>query len=65
MREREYKGYKIVNGGFQTREIKSIGSGALPKALRGKYSNTAQAEYAIDTLELEKGAKRAKAVSTS
>lgn len=60
MRDKEYKGYRICNGGFQTRVIKSIGSGALPKALQGMFSNTAQAEYAIDMLEAEKGAKRGK-----
>lgn len=62
MKDKEYKGYKIADGGFQSREIKSVGAGVLPKALRGRYNSTAQAMYAIDTYG--KGAKKnGKAVS--
>ena len=65
MKNKEYKGYMISDGGSQTRMIKSIGSGALPKALKGRFTSTSQAEYAIDKLEADKGAKRAKTIPTS
>ncbi len=54
-KETVYKGYKIIDGGFQTRKVQSIGKGALPKSLRGMYTNTASAQQAIDVHVNKKG----------
>jgi len=51
----EYNGYNIVgDGSFGLRVIKSIGPGALPDKLRGKYTNSFQAEKAITSYLREK-----------
>lgn len=61
-RDIEYKGYKIVDNGVQTRRITTIGKGSLPKELRGMYSTSMQAENAIDAYL---GAKDAKKLSSN
>ena len=62
MREIEHKGYNIVNGIARTRVIKSIGSGALPKALHGMFTSTVEAIRAIDSYSPEKDTKRGKTI---
>ena len=65
MKTTEYKGYRITDGGFNNRVVEGIGSGVLPKALRGSFTSTAQAEHAIDKLGKTRGAKRGKSVSNT
>lgn len=46
----EYKGYNIKGDGvYGQKVIHSIGSGALPKSLRGSFTNERQAERAINS----------------
>ncbi|MOA48043.1 hypothetical protein D3C78_1707330 [compost metagenome] len=46
----EYKGYTIAGDGtFGMKEIKPIGKGSVPNALRGKYTTSYRAQIAIDT----------------
>lgn len=52
---KEYKGYKIKDGGFQTRVIVHTGKGSLAKALTGRYNSTHQAQHAIDVYLDKKG----------
>lgn len=53
-----YKGYKIESDKtFGHKVIKSIGKGALPKVLGGSYTNTRQAELAVDRYLASKGSK--------
>lgn len=45
----EYNGYKIVGDGtYGYKEIKSLGRGALPLALRGVFTTEKVARQAID-----------------
>lgn len=63
---KEYNGYLIVPDMCNTRSIKSIGSGALPVKLRGRFTKTVEAEQAIDFyLSSKEGAKRVKATTNS
>lgn len=56
--KREYKGYEIANDmTFGHKVIKSVGKGALPKLLQGSFTNTRQAEIAIDSYLGKKGTK--------
>ena len=62
---KEYKGYSIEGDGtFGMKVIKSIGKGALPKLLKGSFSNHRVAENAIDSYLNGKGDKNAKENST-
>ncbi|AFE86210.1 hypothetical protein [Salinivibrio phage CW02] len=61
---KEYKGYAIVDGGFNSRKIQSVGKGALPKALKGSYTSTDQAKHAIDVYGKREGNKRDETVSS-
>jgi hypothetical protein len=63
-KEVEYNGYKVKAGPCNTRIISKIGSGTLPKALRGQYTKTELAMHAIDVYLSSKGGKRAETVST-
>lgn len=46
----EYEGYVIEQDGtFSMVSIRSKGKGAIPKELRGKYTNTNFAQKAIDS----------------
>ena len=44
----DYKGYAIFDGGYRMRAIKAIGSGALPKTLKGLYTDVGAAMQVID-----------------
>ena len=45
----EYGGYKVVTAEIASmKRVKSDGSGALPKTLRGLYTSFGQAAKAID-----------------
>lgn len=45
----EYKGYNIVSDGtYGYKEIKALGRGALPLAMRGKFTSERAARQAID-----------------
>lgn len=45
----EYNGYKIVSDGtYGYKEIKSVGRGAIPLALRGQFTSEKVARQAID-----------------
>jgi hypothetical protein len=49
MRE-EHKGYAVETlGTFPAAIIRSIGKGALPKALKGQYTSFSAAKKAVDT----------------
>lgn len=57
----EHRGYKIEpDKTFGNKVIKQNGSGALPKALRGSFTNHKQAASAIDIYLASKGNKNAK-----
>lgn len=46
---KEYNGYNIVSDGtYGYKEIKSLGRGALPLTLRGKFTSERVARQAID-----------------
>jgi hypothetical protein len=56
MKALEYKGYKIETGELATmKKIVSIGSGALPKDLRGLYTSVEAARRSIDIHLSSKG----------
>lgn len=53
-----YKGFKIVpDGTMGYKHIAQTGSGAVPKALSGRYTTEAQARIAIDEYKPKRGAK--------
>jgi len=55
----EYKGFKIVSDGtFSMYTIQQLGSGTVPQALKGSFTNTASAKVAIDRYEPKRGAKK-------
>lgn len=59
----DYKGYKIVGDGtYGFKQIKPEGKGSVNLELRGNYTNTKQAQIAIDrflsTQPVKKGAKK-------
>ena len=46
---KEYKGYQIQpHGSFNLKVIKAIGKGSVHLTLRGMYTNSREAELAID-----------------
>ena len=56
--KRKYNGYEIANDQtFGHKVIKAIGKGALPKLLKGSFTNTREAEIAIDRYLGTKGTK--------
>lgn len=63
----EYKNYLIEgDGSFGLKKIKQNGSGALPIALRGHFTNDLSAIKAIDIYLIEKEViKNGKEASTS
>lgn len=61
---KEYKGYAIVDGGFNSRKIRSVGKGSLPKELKGSYTSADQAKHAIDVYGKREGSKRGTTVSS-
>lgn len=62
----EYRGYNIeLDGTFGLRSIKSIGSGALPKVLRGSYTKQDFAERDIDLYLDSKESSNGEKVSTN
>lgn len=66
MYKTEYKGYSIVGDGtFGNKLIKSIGKGALPKSLKGAFTNHQNAARAIDLYLGSKGDKDGKENTTS
>ncbi|AUR99332.1 hypothetical protein NVP1264O_20 [Vibrio phage 1.264.O._10N.286.51.F2] len=55
----EYKGFKIVaDGTMGYKHIAQMGSGAVPKALSGRYTTESQARVAIDGYKPKRGAKK-------
>ncbi len=45
----EYNGYAIVHDGvYGMKQIKGLGRGAIPEALKGQFSTTREAIKAID-----------------
>lgn len=61
----EYKGYSIKSAdGWGMKAIHSIGAGAIPKALKGTYTNLREAVKAIDLYLTEKETQNAKASSS-
>lgn len=61
----EYKGYAIVGDGtFGNKLIKAIGKGALPKVLKGSFTNHQHAARAIDLYLGNKGDKDGKENAT-
>lgn len=53
-----YKGFKIVaDGTMGYKHIAQMGSGAIPKALSGRYTTVVQAQLAIDEYKPKRGAK--------
>lgn len=63
----EYKGFKINSEklGFGFKSISRIGSGTLPRAMDGLFSNESQAKHVIDCYLAHKELdKHAKAIST-
>lgn len=62
----EYRGYIIEHdGSFGMKKIKAKGSGALPKALKGSFTNSANAIRVIDLYLAEKEASNGKEVRTN
>lgn len=57
----EYKGYQIVgDGSFGYKQIKATGKGSVHLELRGAYTNSKQAELAIDRFLAIQASKPAK-----
>ncbi|CAH9011547.1 conserved hypothetical protein [Vibrio phage 409E50-1] len=55
----EYKGFKIVaDGTMGYKHITQPGSGAMPQALKGRYTTVVQAQLAIDNYKPKRGAKK-------
>ena len=62
----EHNGFKIFNHPrFATRVIQMIGKGALPKVLRGSFSDERRAKQAIDAYVSTRGASNAKTNRTT
>jgi hypothetical protein len=62
----DYKGYTIFDGGYSMRAIKPIGSGALPKLLKGFYTDVGAAMQVIDRYIRDKKVKtNGKAIRSS
>lgn len=54
--KQEYKGYIIEGDGtFGMKHIKNVGRGALPKTLKGAYTDTTNAIKAIENYLRSKG----------
>jgi len=55
----EYKGFKIeADGTMGYHHIKQPGSGAVPSALKGRYTTAKFATEAIDAYQPKRGAKK-------
>lgn len=59
----EYKGYGLNRDSTGLLEIKPIGRGSVPKALRGKFTSTNWASRAIDSYLTSKEKSSGKAES--
>lgn len=60
MAKYEYKGYSIENDGtYGMKEIRPVGKGSVPMALRGSFTKTSLAQKAID-LYLEENPEKVK-----
>lgn len=58
----EYKGYMIEGDGtFGYKEIRPVGRGSVPNALRGQFTTSHFAQRAIDILTSQKEANNGKA----
>ncbi len=49
MMTQEYNGFNIASAMGRFKEIKCVGRGGIPDALKGLYTSVVEAEKAIDT----------------